>query len=72
MFEDDPLANDFDNHGTVYRPETQVYAVTQLALVSKSGNGSDNLWGYEEREARKELRASASYLLNVRPCLALA
>lgn len=66
MFEDDPFADNFDKHGVVYRLATQVHTRTQLALMSKSGNGSTNLWGYEEREARKELRESASCQLAFR------
>lgn len=71
MFEDDPLANDFDNHGTINRLPTDVHTRTQLALMAPSGNG-ESLFGYEEREARKAQQASASYLLNARPCLELA
>lgn len=62
MFEDDPFADNFDKHGVVYRPETQVHTRTQLALAAPSGNG-ESLFGYEEREARKVSQSAASYQL---------
>lgn len=62
MFEDDPLADEFDKYGTINKLPTNVHTRTQLALAAPSGNG-ESLFGYEEREARKVSQAAASYQL---------
>ena len=63
MFEDDPEAINYDNHGTIYRPETYTHQMSSASLAAKQPNWRDKeaLIKIQQRQAKREqLKASFS------------
>lgn len=63
MFEDDPEATNYDNYGSIYRPETYTHQMSSASLAAKHPTFRDKeaLIKIQQRQAKKEsLEASFS------------
>ena len=66
MFEDDPEAINYDNHGTIYRPETYTHQMSSASLASKQPTWRDqeNLVRNQRKQARRESLKASFFLSN--------